>query len=198
MIDFPPEPWNLAGVGHLTTWRVPAPALPRLPFSAKPVVIRGNAVVTTAFVSYSDRGQMAYDELLAAVLVRHGRGVGLSITDIWVDSPTSMAGGRALWGIPKELATFEGLSAAAAGVPIASASFTPGRLPAVSLPFPVRSKVVQRLGERTVASPIRAGGRVRTATASWRFAPEGPLAWLRAGRPVLSLVAEEFQMRFGA
>lgn len=195
---YPPEPWDLAGVGHLTTWSVPAAALPPLPFSATPVTLRGRAVVSTAFVRYSEAGSMAYDELLAAVVVRHGRRVGLSITDIWVDSETSMHGGRGLWGIPKDLADFTGLAASVEGVPIASATFAPRRMPGLPLPFPLRGSVVQTLRERTVASPIRASGRLRPATATWDLAPDGPLAWLRAGRQLTSMVAEDFRMRFGS
>ncbi|WP_134741801.1 acetoacetate decarboxylase family protein [Nocardioides sp. 503] len=195
---YPPEPWDLAGLGHLTTWSVPAAGLPALPFSARPVTVRGRALVTTAFVAYSQAGQMAYDELLAAVVVRHGRGVGLSITDIWVDSETSMLGGRGLWGIPKDLATFDGLRASVDGRPVAGATFAARRLPAVPLPLPVRGRVVQTLHARTVASPIRASGRLRPATAEWRLDEDGPLAWLRAGRPLASVVAEDFRLRFGS
>lgn len=209
-MSYPPEPWDLAGTGHLTTWRVPVDALPRLPFRARPVVVRGQAIVSTAWVAYSEDGLMAYNELLAAVVVRGRAGIGLSITDIWVDDATSMEGGRALWGIPKELATFDGLSATTGAGPttgptagpttgpIASAVFRPRRHPAVPLPLPLRSKVIQTLNERTVASAIRASGRLRSASSSWTFAPEGPLSWLNAGRPVTSLVADDFRMRFGS
>ena len=197
MTGYPPEPWDLTGVGHITLWRVPVDDLPALPAAATPLTVRGTALAATAFVSYDDRGLMAYDELLAGVLVRLGRRVGLSITDIWVDSESSMLGGRALWGIPKELATFGPLTAETAAGPIASASFTPRR---VGFPVPrlLRGSTIQTLGGRTVASPIRAGGRVRTAEATWSLPADGPLAWLRAGRPVTSVIAEDFSMRFGS
>lgn len=198
MTTYPPEPWDLTGVGHVTLWRVPVAALPPLPFSAKPLAARGAAVVATAFVAYDERGLMAYDELLAGVLVRRGWRVGLSITDIWVDSESSMLGGRELWGIPKELATFGSLFAETAAGPIASASFTPRRRPVAPVPPLLRGSTVQTRAGRTVVSPIRAGGRVRPARAIWSLDADGPLAWLRAGRPVTSVVAEDFSMRFGA
>lgn len=197
MTGFPPEPWDLTGVGHVTLWRIAVDDLPALPASATPLAVRGTALVATAFVSYDDRGLMAYDELLAGVLVRLGRRAGLSITDIWVDSETSMRGGRALWGIPKELATFGPLTAETAAGPIASASFSPRRV-GFPVPRPLRGSTIQTLGDRTVASPIRAGGRVRTAHASWSLHADGPLAWLRTGRPVTSVIAEDFSMRFGS
>lgn len=195
--DYPPQPWDLAGTGHLTTWRVPATSLPPLPDGVRPVVARGTALVATAFVDYAASGLLAYHELLAAVVVRHGRGVALSITDIWVDSPTSMRGGRALWGIPKDLASFDGLSADISGRPIASTGFRPGRLPSLRLPG-LPASVVQTLDGRTVSSPIRASGRLTTARSRWAFAADGPLAWLAPARPVASVVAEDFRLRFGA
>ncbi|GAB2883181.1 acetoacetate decarboxylase family protein [Nocardioides pacificus] len=205
-LPYPPEPWDLAGAGQITVWRVPADRLPVLPTGVRPLSVRGRALVTTAFVSYSEAGQMAYDELLAAVVVRHGRGVALSITDIWVDSPASRAGGRELWGIPKEMASFRttgddariGRTAtlAAEAPPVASATFTPRRAPAVPLPA-LPGRVVQILEGATVASRIRASGRTRPARASWTFSADGPLAWLRDARPVTSVVASDFAMSFG-
>ena len=130
---YPPEPWDLTGTGAITTWRVPVGSLPGLPSGVRAAEVRGTALVTTAFVRYDHRGLMAYDELLAAVVVRHGRGLALSITDIWVDSETSVAGGRGLWGIPKDLATFGEHYAETADGPIASASFSSRRAPALRL-----------------------------------------------------------------
>ncbi|MGW4115932.1 acetoacetate decarboxylase family protein [Actinosynnema sp. NPDC004786] len=114
MADYPPEPWRLNGRGCVAVWLVRATELPPLP--ARPVTLVGRAVVGTAFVDYRPPG-MAYHEVLAAVLVRRGPRVGVSITHIWVDSEASRAGGRELWGIPKERAAFEwdgdGLTASA-------------------------------------------------------------------------------------
>lgn len=196
----PPEPWDLAGSGVITTWRVDAAKLPALPAAVRPVTVRGRALVATAFVDYGDGGMMTYHELLAAVVVRHGRGLALSITDIWVDSPTSLAGGRALWGIPKELADFDGLTASDERGPIAFATFLPPRrIPVPLVPLPrLPSAVVQTLDGRVVASPIRAGGAVRLSRADWTFPPSHRLGWLRGARPVLSISAERFSMRFGS
>lgn len=196
-VDYPPEPWDLTGTGAITVWRVPVGDLPRLPDGVRPAG-RGHALATTAFVRYDERGLLAYDELLAAVVVRHGRGLALSITDIWVDSEVSLAGGRGLWGIPKDLATFGERYAETTDGPIAAASFSARRAPTVRLPLPLRGSVVQVLDGRTVASPIRAGGAVRPATARWDVSASGPLAWLRDARPVTSLLARDFSMRFGS
>lgn len=205
-MSYPPQPWDLAGIGRVTIWRVPTTALPQLPGGVRPWSVGGTSLAVTAFVTYVDRpgrpSVMEYDELLAAVAVRHGRRKALSITDIWVDSPASMAGGRALWGIPKDLADLAGadgwLRATTGTGEIAAARFLPGRLPALRLPVPLRGSVVQTLAGRTVASPVRSGGRLRSARAQWHLADDGALAWLHDARPVASFLAEEFTLCFGS
>ncbi len=196
----PPQPWDLAGSAHLTVWRTVAATVPALPEGVQLATVGRRGIVVTAFVDYSEDGDMAYHELLAAALVRHGRGLALSITDIWVDSEVSRQGGRALWGIPKDLARFDGLTASSPDGPIASATFRPLRnVPSPALPVPrLTSAVVQTLEGRTVASPVRAGGTVRIAGSEWTFPGAGPLGWLHTATPVASLVAERFAMRFGS
>jgi hypothetical protein len=51
-------------------------------------------------------GTLRYDELIIGALVRRGLRVGIHFHAIWVDDEVSLWGGRYIWGIPKELATF--------------------------------------------------------------------------------------------
>src|SRR4051812_35716784 len=106
-IEYPPEPWELHGHGYASVWAVPESEIVDLPEGIRPVTLFGKALVGTAFVDYLPSGTLSYHELLVVVLVRHGRSVGVTITQIWVDSAASRAGARAMWGIPKELAEFE-------------------------------------------------------------------------------------------
>ncbi|NYG55502.1 acetoacetate decarboxylase family protein [Nocardioides perillae] len=210
MTAYPPEPWDLEGTGQVGAWRVDAARVPALPDGARPLVARGRALAVTAFVDYAPTGLMAYHELLAGVLARHGRGVALSITDIWVDSEVSLAGGRGLWGIPKDLADFPDGTAAPTGRAgaattaalvdgrvAARATYAAARGPALRLPLPLVGRVVQTLAGETVATRIRAGGRVRRASATWELPADGPLGWLDGARPVLHLLADPFSLTFG-
>ena len=101
-----------------------------------------------AFVSYEEGSPLTYHELLVARPVStdaHGRRV--TITDIWVDSPASVAGGRELWAIPKGLCdfTFESAhtgpltttewTAGLGRTPIATARFRDVSRAALRLPF---------------------------------------------------------------
>ncbi|WP_108666407.1 acetoacetate decarboxylase family protein [Euzebya rosea] len=202
MTGYPAEPWDLRGTGAITMWHVDHDRLPVLPKGTRPLTVAGRAVVATAFVRYDERGLMGYHELLAAVVVRHGLRPALSITDIWVDSEVSMAGGRGLWGIPKQMATFDigyrSWSASTADGLAAAAAVEPAGGPDVRLPFPLPGRVVQTLDGRTVASRIRAGGRVRRTRSTWEVPPAGPLGWLSGASPVVHIGAPDFAMTFGS
>jgi hypothetical protein len=198
---YPPEPWDLEGAGYVSLWLVPSRILPALPEGVRPVSLFGKAVVATGFVDYRPGGLMAYHELLVALLVRHGATPGLSITDIWVDSAASRAGGRELWGIPKEMAgftmshepAFHG-TARVDGEVVAEARVSPHRA-GLRLPFPLRGTTWQTLDAALARTPLRATGRVHLARGDWRVG--GPLAWLRPYRPFLTIAAKDFGLRFG-
>lgn len=206
--DFPPEPWQLGGSMLATVWRhdadeVRARVAPYLPAGVTPLVVGGQALVMTAFVRYEPGSVLAYDELLVAVIGRRGVRPVVTIPQIWVDSPASVAGGRALWGIPKQLASFEqswgpvisGAATGDDGLPLASARATQGvRLPGWRrIPLPNG----HRLDGRTTFAEVQALGRLHLARATWRIPDGSPLAWLNRGRPSISLALRDMAIRFG-
>ncbi len=196
---YPPAPWHLTGAGLMTVWRVPTEHAPGLPPGARGLPLgRGRVAAGSMLVDYRPGGDMAYRELLVGLLVRTGARPALSITDIWVDSPASRAGGRALWAVPKELADFEPgptTSVVADGELLARVRDRGASGP--WLPVRGRSHVVQERDGAALVSPIAAGGRLRRARLTWDVPPYGPLGWLATGRPLLSLAADPFDMSFG-
>ncbi|RKT54399.1 acetoacetate decarboxylase family protein [Saccharothrix australiensis] len=196
----PPEPWDLRGDGWVSAWLVRSSALPALPAPTRPLTLLGVALVCTAFADYRPGGVLAYHELVAVVPVRRGARIGLSITHAWVDSAASRAGGRALWGIPKEAARFE-------VDPRGSASAHDGRRAVASvrlggpvrwrLPVRARASVWQGVPGGVARTPLRYRGGVGFARLSWRVDPAGPLGWLRAARPLFGLALTDFRLRFG-
>jgi hypothetical protein len=201
MTAYPPEPWNLAGQAYLSVWRVPVSELPELPEGAEPVVVGGRAQVFAAWIDYQEPGQLQYHELLATVAVR-GKRLSSSITDIWVDSEVSLAGGRGLWGIPKDLAALDfthgrtfTASAATHEDWIATAAFT--ARPSLPVKMPAAFDVVQMLDGRLKRSPVRATARPRPAAADWKINEAGPLGFLAGQRPILSASLRDFKLVFG-
>ncbi|MGW3916910.1 acetoacetate decarboxylase family protein [Streptomyces sp. NPDC005070] len=202
MTRYPEEPWHLAGRMYLSLWLVPARELPGVADGTRPVTIAGRGAVGAAWVVYENDSVLHYNELLRAVLVRDGGRPRVCITDIWVDSAASMAGGRELWGIPKELADFDidrtvGVQAAAAtdeGA-LAGAVFEPGR----RLPgrWPLTYRVTQTLDGALKTSSVRSRSAVRTARARWTAQEDGPLGELGRRPPLFSLALDDFTLRFG-
>jgi hypothetical protein len=58
-----------------------------------------------ALVRYLE-GTLRYDEVMIGTPARRGRYRGVYVQRLWVNSAVSLWGGRAIWGLPKELATF--------------------------------------------------------------------------------------------
>ncbi|WP_312871850.1 acetoacetate decarboxylase family protein [Amycolatopsis acididurans] len=200
-MDYPPEPWDLRGHGYVSLWQVPVSALPPLPPEVKPLSLLGRALVSTAFVDYLPGGLLPYHELLAGVLVRQGRQVGLTITDIWVDSPSSRAGGRELWGIPKELADFKLVheptftGTATENDTVLADAHVRKLFGGVKLPVPVQGTVLQTLNGALARTPVRANARIHLARSTWQVG--GALSWLSGRRPFATITATDFDLRFG-
>ena len=214
-VSYPPEPWRLEGTGHISMWRLPAAELPGawLPSGARLVTVLGKAQLGTAWMAYRPGGDLAYNEVLAAIRVRLGGRSFTTITHIWVDHPASSAGARALWGIPKQAASFqvsydggaEGAAFAASaatlsGQPIASIVFhrhasLPGR-------WPLRTRTVHWHEDRDGGGSLRvatarAWARLEPGAAAWAFAPQGPLAFLLRHKPLASIRLARLSLLFG-
>ncbi|WP_375492021.1 acetoacetate decarboxylase family protein [uncultured Jatrophihabitans sp.] len=201
MTDYPPQPWDLRGQMYASTFLLPLADIPVVtPPGWSPVRLGGRGVVATAWVDYEPSGVLSYRELMATLLVHRGRLVAPTILAIWVDSESSRYGGRGLWAIPKELATFDfgnGLLSAACpdGTPIATG--TVRRRAALPRPVPLNYSVVQERGGAELRSPVRSRGTLAYGSATFDAAPNGPLGWLAGRRPTTSVQLADFEMSFG-
>jgi acetoacetate decarboxylase len=198
---YPPEPWALRGQLHTSVFLVPLLDVPvDLPPGCTPVRVGRFGVVGTAWVSYEPGGVLSYREVMATLLVRRGWRLLPTIVRIWVDSEASRDGGRALWGIPKELADFdfagERFGARDDRGPLARGTVRPRlRLPGR---WPVRFCVVQWREGAAKISPVRARAGLSVDSGSLDADPAGPLGFLAGRRPLLSATLRDFEMSFGA
>lgn len=199
--DYPAAPWDMVGQLYLSLFRVPEQV----------DELRPAGVYGAAFVSYEEPSPLTYSELLVARPVRggeHGRRV--TITDIWVDSAASVAGGRELWAIPKGLCDFAMESGHTGPLSRTAWSATRERRPIASASFTDLSRAALRTPFRggTWQPALEPGGPDRTATLAgsakslpcrgrWEFAPDGPLGWLAGCRQLASFRMAAFRMSFG-
>ena len=218
-VTYPPAPWNLRGDLWCSTFWVGGTHETQGPGGVRPRGVYG-----CALVDYRSGGVLTYRELLVARL-RRPMTPRVTITDIWVDSEVSLAGGRGLWAIPKGMAELDFDAAGSAGsdgtamridasVALPSTEPVPGPVVSVdaravgplAVPAPFSFGTVQRREHVPDAGPEEHGeitttvsGRARLAPvrSTWTFAPDGALGWLGGARQLGSFVLADFAMSFG-
>lgn len=202
---YPPPPWRMHGQMWLTLVRTTADAGPERPAG----------VYGVGLVDYQEPSPLTYGELLVARQVtiprpESGRsptsGKHVTVTDIWVDSAPSRAGGRELWGVPKELADFTWdrpdpcRCPRSAVVRAGSAEIARVELaaPKMLLPrIPFRGSTWQRRDDGSpVVARLRGSARTFPIRARWDFPADGPLGWLRGSRQLATVAMDGFRMEF--
>ena len=205
-VAYPAAPWQMVGSMWLTVFRLGHDA------RGADGTPRPRGVYGAAFVSYEEGSPLTYSELLVARALPRSAGWGrkVSITDIWVDSPASVAGGRELWAIPKGLCDFEldtshrgplsrtAWSADLQRRPLASATFTDVSRIAPRLPFKGTTwqpELPEGGGEG--GAVLQGSAKAFPARARWDFAADGPLGFMRGARQLASFRQAAFTMSFG-
>jgi len=201
-VDYPAAPWQMQGQLWLSLFKLPADV----------DELRPAGVYGAAFVSYEPGSELTYSELLVARPVRHDEhGRRVSIVDIWVDSPQSVAGGRALWAIPKGLCDFTlesshtgplsrtDWSASITRRPIASASFSDVSKAAPRVPFKggTWQPGIEDTAGQDRTAVLRGSSKTLPCRGRWEFDAAGPLGWLRDARQLASFRMAGFRMSFG-
>jgi len=201
-VSYPPAPWHMLGSLWLTLFQVREPVDD----------LRPAGVYGAAFVSYEEGSPLTYSEFLVArPVATDTAGRRVTITDIWVDSPASVAGGRELWGIPKELCDFSfetshtgplsttEWTARLGRTPIAGARFRDVSRAAVRLPFKggTWQPGIEDTGLEERTATLQGSSKAFPARARWEFNPDGPLGWLDGARQLASFRQASFRMSFG-
>jgi hypothetical protein len=198
--DYPPSPWRMHGSLWLSVFRLARDADERHPAGT----------YGAAFVRYDEPSPLTYGELLVARTTRSPSGErAVTITDIWVDSPASLAGGRELWAIPKDLCDFDLESTFRGPLTTTDWAATVDRRPVVEAHFTDVSRVAPRVPVKGVVDQppiVEHPGRGRSVMAGtarslpcrsrWTFAADGPLAFLRGARKLGSFRMSDFRLRF--
>jgi hypothetical protein len=114
MSGHPPAPWRLRGPAVIVPALVPMErAREHVPERAAVIpVVPGGTLGGLVSVTYEHGSTLSYNELVVICgLARVGARVGFWVSHIWVDDERSVSGGREIWKLPKELATFDSTAA---------------------------------------------------------------------------------------
>jgi hypothetical protein len=107
---YPPAPWRLYGesvqVIRLVPTRVARALVPKT-MRVVPV-LPGKTIGVLYCARYGVGSTLSYHEMIVAPALAYARGrAGWWISHIYVDDRAAQAGGRVIWGLPKELASFQ-------------------------------------------------------------------------------------------
>lgn len=108
-MNYPPPPWTIQGYGFFNVHLLEIEKVRQfVPSEFKVIsVFPGKTVGGVFIASYGSSSTLVYNELIVVSgLVSHANKIGSWISHIYVDNPDSVAGGREIWGLPKELAQF--------------------------------------------------------------------------------------------
>lgn len=107
MTDYPPAPWHTHGRAFLQPYLVRAADV-ALPDGFRPVAIAGRCIGILGLIEYVAPSPLTYAELAWMPCMVSAGGIrGYYVAKMYVDSPASLAAGRELWALPKQLARFE-------------------------------------------------------------------------------------------
>jgi hypothetical protein len=159
-VAYPPAPWQTQGGAWIGLFRADR-SMPLPPDLAPLLSPRWIVVAVIRHLA----GTLRYNECIVGTYARRGVVPGLYIQHIWVDSLRSMWGGRSIWGLPKQLATFDWQGTTVQiqdqTGPIATLSVDPqtSLLPRFPLPLPIFGLC----DERRVLTPAHASARLGRA-----------------------------------
>ena len=191
---YPPAPWHARGQCWAGLFRADMPAT--LPTRLKPLLDSRWRVV--ALVRYEAGSTLRYDELVVGPLARHGPRCGIYVEQISVDNVASLWGGRAIWGLPKRLASFtwQGdhcrVADDAGAIATLRVNIQPARLP-IYAPFIAPAfGLLEGHPAHLVAPGVARLSRSGMLLEEWspRF------AYRLSPRPLLSIAAKPFRARF--
>lgn len=108
-MGYPQAPWTLKGYAAQTLNLIDIDqARSHLPPELEIVPVLPGKTLGGVYLSHYGAGSaLEYHELIVvSALARYGSNFGIWVSHIYVDNPDSVAGGREIWGLPKELAQF--------------------------------------------------------------------------------------------
>ncbi|WP_375479976.1 acetoacetate decarboxylase family protein [uncultured Nostoc sp.] len=108
-MPYPQAPWTLQGHAIQTLHLVNIDQVrPLIPLELEIISVWPGKTLASVYLSnYGSGSVLEYSELIVVpALINYQRKIGAWISHIYVDNADSVAGGREIWGLPKELAKF--------------------------------------------------------------------------------------------
>lgn len=204
-MPYPPAPWTLKGCALQTAQLVDIAAVrPLVPPELEIISVwPGKTLGGVYLASYGAGSALEYSELIVlAGFVSYSGKWGGWISHIYVDSADSAAGGREIWGLPKELADFTWEKGERSRVTVRQGdrllcrlTYTP---PNFSLPLPVKGPFLSALNSDFLLFQGEFESRLGLIGSQLEIPAESPFAMLGLGQPWLAVCCDQLRFVAGA
>ncbi len=192
---YPAAPWRLRGWAFQTLHLVNIDAVrPLVPPGLRVLRVSPRHTLGCVYIAnYGAGSVLEYHELIVLPALVWGAGrLGFWVSHIYVDDRASMAGGREVWNLPKEMADFtvddgEGgrrISVRQDGTSLVTIQYKPARS---GVPFPMPLPAFGTLNGASRFFVGKARSHLGLARASIEIPAESPFTRLGLGRPFKGL-----------
>jgi hypothetical protein len=195
-MSYPSAPWELKGYALQTLHLIDIDrARPLVPPDLEIVSVWPGKTVGGIYLSaYGSGSVLEYNEaIVVPALVSYGGQWGAWISHIYVDHEDSVAGGREIWGLPKERAEFIWETGASMAVKVSqsdrlfcSLTYTQ---PAFTLPLPLSGPVLSILDSDFLLFKGNFKSRMGLINGNLEIPQNSPFASLNLEQPLLTVTA---------
>jgi len=202
-MPYPQAPWTLQGYALQTMQPLDIDRVrPLVPAELEIISVWPGKTLGGVYLSYYGSGSvLEYSELIVIAAFAHYQGkFGGWVSHIYVDNPDSVAGGREIWGLPKELAEFtwekgDRVTVRQGNQLLCSLSYT-------QQSFGWRQCLgasgFSTLGSNLLSYPAQLDSRLGLVSFKLEVPPESPFASLGLGQPWLTGRSDEMRLQVGA
>lgn len=200
-MPYPPAPWQLQGFSLQALHLLDADRVrPQIPAELKIVSVWPGKTLGGVYVAcYQAGSTLVYSELIVLGALVYGAGqVGGWISQIYVDHPDSIAGGREIWGLPKQEAQFDWELGSNLSVQVKQADRLLCSLSSqrqfAGWPQSLKAPVFSQLNHRLVSFTGAAQFKLHFANVRLQVPPESELSYLNLGQSWLGFDADSLRL----
>jgi hypothetical protein len=202
-MPYPQAPWKLQGYAIQTLNILDIDRVrPLIPSELNIISVWPGKTLGGVYLSYYAPGsELEYSELIViAALVGYKGKFGGWVSHIYVDNPDSVAGGREIWGLPKEMAEFTWDQDN--HVTVRQGNRTLCRLNYNRQDFGwqqwIGASSFSTLGSDLLLFPAEAEFRLGIVSSKLEIPSQSPFASLNIGQPWLTVHADQMRLKVGA
>jgi len=192
-MSYTSPPWTLQGHALLTLNLIDIQRVrPLIPKELDIIPVLPGKTLGGVYLSFYGSGSiLEYHELIVvAAITRYQDHISPWVSHIYVDNPESVAGGREIWGLPKEIAEFtwenDHVSVRQGDISLCAMNYKRSKFPNLATPFPIPAFHLSILDSNILGFSSQFKFRCELIKNTLEVYPESPFNSLALEQPWLT------------